>query len=557
MTNCKYIDHYIEMVRNSDPLPYCKRQIQLCNYIEKVFQTEEVWVDVALAEEYFKLEKYFGFELLPWERFVFVLHVCTFTKEGFLRFPYLFCNVGRGAGKNGLLSFICFCLITPLNKVDRYDIYIYAMSEEQAKTSWMDIYEILEANKKKMKNIFYWTKEVIQHKKTRSRLIYCSSSVKTHDGQRPGLVAFDEYHQYLDMKLVGVATGGLGKVDDSRKTIVTTNGLVRGGPFDALLQDAFDLLDGVSEDDGGYLYFVCMIDEFEEMHDEKNWFKANPSLYPAMKTYYSMMREIRLEYKDYMRNPAEHPEFPAKRMNYPPKVMENEVIPWEYVLKTNQEIDEDLIRGMPCVAGYDYMKTTDFLSAGILYLVRDKYYWIQHTWICRHSKDLNRIKAPLDYWAQKGDVSYVDADEIPPDLPVAWCYNEAAKRGSTIVNNGVDEYRFALLKNSLLSFGFSPDKEYDNVKKIRPSDEMKHIPLITSGFIREAFCWGDTPVMRWAVNNAKVEANKHGNFTYEKIEPKSRKTDPFKAFVAAFCTSEVLEQYAYQADQPEMSTITF
>jgi hypothetical protein len=38
-----------------------------------------------------------------------------------------------------------------------------------------------------------------------------------------------------------------------------------------------------------------------------------------------------------------------------------------------------------------------------------------------------------------------------------------------------------------------------------------------------------------------------GNITYGKIEPKSRKTDPFKAFVAAQCVSDVLDSYNKEA----------
>ena len=553
MTNCKYIDEYIYMVRNSIPKPYCKKQHQLCDFIEKVFAAEEIYVDMDATEKYFELQKYFPYKLLPWEKFIFVLHITTYTKDGYLRFPYLFCNLGRGAGKNGLLSFICFCLLTPINRVQKYDIYIYATSEDQAKTSWDDVHQILEDNERKMRKFFYWTKEKIQNKITKSKFFFCTSSAKTKDGQRPALVAFDEYHAYQDMKLVNVAQTGLGKKKDARKTIVTTNGNIRGGPFDTLLENAINTLNG-DEPDDGWLYFVCTIDDPDEIDDEVAWFKANPSLYEDMDTYYDMMREMRLEYKEYKRNPAEHIEFPTKRMNCPPVVMENEVTPWETVLATNQPIDEEAINGMPCVLGIDYMKTTDFLSAGLLWKVREKYYWVQKTWVCKHSADLNKIKAPLDAWAIKGDIEFVDCDEIPPDLPVVWAATEAAKRGSMILMAGLDEYRFLIMKQALLSYNFSPDKGWENVKKIRPSDEMRRIPVITSGFVNKIFCWGDVPVLRWAVQNSKLAANSHGNFTYEKIEPKSRKTDPFKAFVAAMCVSDCLEDYAYQKDMPDMGS---
>ena len=557
LTGYSRLDVYIEMVRNSVPKPYCKWQHKLCDYVEKVFEEEEgVWLDEEQLEKYLAFQKYFPYKLLPWEIFVFALIMCAYTKEGYLRFPYLFLNVGRGAGKNGLLSFIIFCLLTPVHGVREYDIYIYAMSEDQAKTSWMDIYNILEDNKEVMSKFFYWTKEIITNLATRSSLYYCTSSAKTKDGQRPGCVSFDEYHQFESMKTVNVAETGLGKKKNSRKIIVTTNGLVRGGPFDSKLEEGKNVLDGL-EDDDGQLFFICCLDDVEtEIDSEDAWFKANPSLYPDMDTYYSMMRQMRIEYKAFKRNPAENISFPAKRMNCPPESMENEVTTWENVKKTNQPIIEELLQGRDCVAGIDYMKTTDFLSAGLLYKVDDKIYWIQKTWICKYSADLHRIKAPLEEWALKGDVEFVDAKEIPPELPAVWLQNEAAKRGSRIVKIGIDDYRYALLKDALLDINFSINKGWENVMCVRPRDEMRNIPLITSGFIQQKFCFGDVPVMRWAIQNSMTVVSAQGNITYGKIEPKSRKTDPFKAFVAAFIASDVLDPEA-DGSLPMLDVVSF
>jgi phage terminase large subunit-like protein len=49
--------------------------------------------------------------------------------------------------------------------------------------------------------------------------------------------------------------------------------------------------------------------------------------------------------------------------------------------------------------------------------------------------------------------------------------------------------------------------------------------------------------MRWAIQNSKTVVSNSGNITYGKIEPKSRKTDPFKAFVAAEIISDCLDDY--------------
>lgn len=102
MTNCKYLDDYIKQVK-SGQYRVCKEQIQLVNFIEKVFENEQVYVDNEQVEKYFALQKYFPYELFAWEKFCFILHNCTYSAPGVLRFPDLVCVVGRGAGKMAIL----------------------------------------------------------------------------------------------------------------------------------------------------------------------------------------------------------------------------------------------------------------------------------------------------------------------------------------------------------------------------------------------------------------------------------------------------------------------
>jgi phage terminase large subunit-like protein len=257
---------------------------------------------------------------------------------------------------------------------------------------------------------------------------------------------------------------------------------------------------------------------------------------------------MRLEYAQYKLNPANNTAFITKRMNRPPKILENGVTEWENILATNRPIDEAAIKKRPCVAGIDYMKTTDFLGAGLLWRVGDEDIWISHTWVCSRSADLPRIKAPLRQWEAQGLLTFIDAPEIPPDIPAIWLATEAAKRGCMILRAGIDNYRFTLMKNALAGVNLSDENK--RVKLIRPSDEMKHIPIITAGFASHRYVWGDSPPMRWCCNNSKTITSAAGNTTYGKIEPKSRKTDTFKAFVAAEIVSDVLDIYA--KDLPKM-----
>ena len=549
MTGCKEIDDYIRIVRSGE-YSACREQFLLCNLVERVFSAECLTVNTEQLAAYLSYQKYFPFALFPWETFCFALHNCVYRADGSLRFPVLVIYIGRGGGKNGYLSFEDFCLLTKTNGVPEYNIDIFATSEDQAKQSFSDVWYVLENNREKMKRHFRWTKELIVCTDTNSEFRFRTSNAKTKDGGRPGKVDFDEYHAYEDYRLITVATTGLGKKRLPRKTITTTDGDVRGGPLDDLICTCMEILEGETPD-GGTLPFICRLDSDEETDDEAMWHKANPSL----RYLPDLMQQMRLEYTEYKQNPAANTAFVKKRMNRPPKITENAVTAWENILATNREIPEHELYGRPCVAGIDYMKTTDFLGAGLLWRVGDADVWLSHTWVCTKCADLSRIKAPLREWEARGLLTFVDAVEIPPELPCVWLANEAAKRGCTILMAGIDDYRYALLKKALEEINFSAEKEYGNVRLIRPRDEMRRIPLITSGFANHLYIWGDSPVMRWMCNNAKTVTAPSGNITYGKIEPKSRKTDTFKAFVAAECVSDVLDAYKDSAAaMPEQFT---
>ena len=551
MTNCKAVSNYIELIR-SGKVKACQEQLLLIDMVERVLTTEDVHFDEQQLEKYLSYQKYFPFELFEWEEFCFALHNCLYTSDGRLRFPILVIYVARGAGKNGYLGFEDFCLLTSVNGIPEYDIDIFAMSEKQAKASWEDVYNVLENHKQKMKRHFSWTKEEIINTDTNSSFRFNTSSPKTKDGSRPGKVDFDEYHAYESYRIIDVAVTGLGKKPLPRRTIITTDGDNRDGPLDDLKEKCFAILNG-EQPDNGTLPFMCRLDSDDEINNKDNWEKANPSL-PYLP---DLRQELELEYFDYRLNPAANISFASKRMNRPPKTRINEVAKWELIEATNIPIDEIAIRGRPCVAGIDYMKTTDFLGAGLLWRVNGIDYWFSHTWICSESADLGRIKAPLREWESRGLVTFVDAAEIPPELPCVWLENEARKRGCQILMVAIDDYRYQLLSDALMRINFSADKDYENVFRVRPRDEMLRIPTITSGFVNKRFAWGDSPVMRWCCNNSMTVTSKSGNLTYGKIEPKSRKTDTFKAFVAAECASDVLTVSAASKPLPSAGVYNY
>lgn len=528
MILCKEIQDYINLVR-SGTIEVCIEQLQLCALVESCFENESLFVDEGQLHKYLGLQKYFPFKLFEWEVFCFTLHNCVYSSPGILRWPDLFVLVGRGAGKNGYLAFEDFSLISEYNDVKNYDIDICANAEEQAKTSFDDVWNVLEENESKLKAHFTWTKELIQNIKTGSKLRFRTSNAKTKDGGRPGKVDFDEYHQYEDYKTIQVFKTGLGKKKNPRTTITTTDGTVRDGPLDRIKDRAGQILKGVIKDNG-MLPYICKLDDEKEVDNPAMWNKANPSLH----YFPELLRTMQKEYIDYKEDPVSNSSFMTKRMNLPKGNQDVEVTTWENILATNQEVPD--LSGCTCVAGIDYMKTNDILSAGLLFLFKAKYYWITHSWVCSRSADLGRIKAPLREWEELGLLTFVDAPEISPDIPAQWLADQGQLYNITLL--AIDNYRYTLLTKALRDVGFSVDKnEANNVKLTRPSNQMQTAPIINSLFVTHTLVLGDNPLMRWAIQNACVITSQAGNMTYGKIEGKSRKTDPWMALVNAMCAS--------------------
>lgn len=539
--NCKIhpkIQRWIDIVENEE-IRCCKEQKLLVNLVRKSFETEAVYTDGELLEQYLRLVKYLGYEsVFEWEEFLVALHDCTFWKQsGLPRWPFLFLYTGRGTGKDGFIAWDSLCMVSPFHRIKFYDVDICANNEEQAMRPLNDILEAFESDRtqeKKLRRYFNWNKTKLQGKAYRGVVKGRTNNPKGKDGMRSGKVVFNEVHQYQDYANINVFKTGLGKKKHARELVATTDGDVREGPLDEWLEDGRAILEG-AEADNGMLPFICRLDSDAEVHDPKNWTKAIPSLLHLP----SLEEEIRREYSTWKKNPASLPAFLTKRFNRPQGRADLIVTDWENIKATNRPLPD--LEGWNCIAGIDYATLNDWASVNLHFKDGDRRFDINHSWVCKRSKHLEKIKAPWQEWAKEGKITIVDEPEIPPELIAG--YLEEAMQRYNILLLVLDNFRFALLKKALSRIGFE-DKL--NIKQTRPSDIMKVAPVVVSCFAKQLFTWGDYAPLRWATNNTKLEQTAKrtgtdtGNYYFAKIEGKSRKTDPFMALVHSMTEEEEL-----------------
>lgn len=536
MTKCKYIDTYISAIRSGE-IPASKEMHQACDLIENKLNDSDVFIDTEKIEKAIELiERYFKMTLLLWERFIISLIHCYYKSNDTVVFSEFFIEMGRGNGKNGFISCVTWYLTTKYHGIQGYNIDIIANSEEQAKTSFEDIYEMLKNTWSKSKLFFYKTKEKIISLKTKSYIKYNSSNARTKDGKRSACLIFDEIHEYENTATIQVFRSGFGKRKHSRIFYITTNGYVRDGVLDEQLRIAHDVLNGMINS-SSLCPLIYKLDNEQEAQDKNMWVKANPSL-----PYFpELMKEIEKSYieKDY--DKSVESDLYTKRFNLPRNNTEIAVTDYENVKATNKPLPN--MKGWTCIAGIDYAELSDWAAVNLHFKKGNMRYDINHAWICLQSKTLHRVKVPWQQWAEAGLVTPVDDVGIHPDLLVEWIRRHMSLYNIKAV--ALDNHRFALVADSLMKIGFDP-KDRNNVKLVRPSDIMQVEPVIQECFNRNLFTWGDSPHLRWAVSNTKrVRSSRSigvdtGNFIYAKIEAKSRKTDPFMALVAAMtCEKEL------------------
>lgn len=542
MIRNKYVDNYIKQWCDGKII-FNQERIDLVNYLEnEVLIKDNIHFDDEKIDKCIKFINKWYFPVQDYQKFIIAFIFLMDDESDTPYFTEFALFMGRGAGKNGFISAISDFMTTPIHGIKKYDISIVANSEDQAKTSFNEIYDVLLENKRnktgeRPKAPYEVSKTEIKNRATSSIIKYNTSNTKTKDGGREGCVIFDEIAVYETPDMVNVKRGGLGKVPHDRTFYISTDGYVREGFMDGMKDRVLEVLAGKNSEDRIFPFY-CKLDNPNEIDNENMWEKANPMLHPPLTGYASnLKRKIKEEYNVLHINRSNKPEFVTKRMNLPEQDPESVVAPWEEIKATNKPFPE--LENKACIGGLDYALVRDFASVGLLFRENDQYYWKTHSFIRREFLETTHLEPPIEQWADDGLLTIVDDDVIDISYIVNWFIQQQQKYNLTKVIS--DNFRTDIVRRPFEDAGIPLE-----VIKNPTAIHGLLAPRIDTMFAKKQITFGDNPLMRWFTNNVAVKMQPDGSKKYIKKDEVRRKTDGFHAMLHALYRADEILEY----DQP-------
>src|SRR5690625_3828322 len=155
MIKNKHVSHYIKEYRTGK-IKLNKERIMLIRYLEKhVLSRKDLYFDEKQIDQCIRyIEKWF-FPLESFQKFIVAVMFLKHKRNDRLFYRRFLIIMGRGGGKNGLISAISSYLKSELHGVRGYNISIVANSEDQAMTSFEEVYDVIDENKTLQKSFDY------------------------------------------------------------------------------------------------------------------------------------------------------------------------------------------------------------------------------------------------------------------------------------------------------------------------------------------------------------------------------------------------------------------
>jgi len=347
-----------------------------------------------------------------------------------------------------------------------------------------------------------------------------SAESKTKDGYNISGLVFDELHAQPDRRLFDVLTRGSG---DAREQplffLITTAGNNTHSICYEQHCKAREILKG-NKSDPSFYPVIYGLESDDDWTDEKNWYKANPSLGETVD-----IDRVRDAYLSCIDNPAEENTFKQLRLN----MWVSSLVTWipEQVYdRGNKDLDISTLNGRACYAGMDLSSTGDITAIALTFPPRndsEDYIILPFFWIPEESLQYRcrRDHVHYDLWEKQGYIEMTDGNVI--DYRAIREKLISLREIYDIREIAYDRWNATEIVQNLDGDGFTMVPFGQGFRDMSPAAK-EFYQYMLAGRINHL----GNPVLRWMAGNVVIDQDPAGN-----IKPnKGRSTEKIDGIIA-------------------------
>ncbi len=386
------------------------------------------------------------------------------------------------------------------------------------------------ANKKDQANIIYnecvnmrlQSPELKAITKKRQSDIYCNHNLgfikslaadtSTMDGLNPSFFDQDEFHAAKTSDLYDVMVQGQSMREQPLAWLISTNGFVREGFFDAVYAQASNValwLPGF--EDYTTLPLIYELDDPNTWDDPAHWAEANPGL-GKIKSIETLAEHVAQAKRD----PTFLPTLMAKDFNVP-QAKAAAWLPFEDIVNEDTYTMEQVAHSY-AIGGCDLSSTTDLTCATLIIRKPNDptVYVLQHYFIPQGRIDAlektESREAPYKLWQEQGWITINEGAAVDYKNVTAWFVEMVTRYDIRPLWVSYDRALSGYWVPEMEEYGFDMEKCAQGA--FTWSQPMKEMG---AAFHEHIVNYNNNPVLRWCLTNTAAKSlNKDG---IESIQP--------------------------------------
>ena len=464
------------------------------------------------------------FYLLPWQEQIVRDIFGVIKEDGKRQFRQAYVEIPKKNGKSELAAAIALYMLYADNEPSA-EVYGAAADRAQASIVFNVAQRMVELSPALMKRSKITTagKRIVNFSNNGFYQVL-SADVATKHGLNVSALIFDELHTQPNRQLYDVLCKGS---SDAREQplffFITTAGNNKNSICYELHLKAEDILEN-RKNDPTFYPVIFGLDQDEDWHDEKNWYKANPSIGQTIQ-----IERIRESYQDALTNLAEENIFRQLRLNTwisgSSRWMSMDA--WD---ECAFEFDINELEGRTCYAGLDLSSSIDITAFVLVFPPTEddnKYVVLPYFWIPEDTikQRVKRDKVPYDIWLGKGLVCATEGNVIHYGFIEKFIENLGTH--FNIKEIAFDRWGAVQMSQNLEGMGFTVvpfGQGYSSMSQ--PTKELMRLVL------EKRIAHGGNIPLRWMMDNVYIKTDPAGNIKMDK-EKSTERIDGAVALVMA------------------------